>query len=128
MDRAGLSPKELTNKQVYDCDGELLGTIREVTYEPGHGVETIDVEVDPETPGVARVGPYVELVPDEVERVGAGEVGLATRIEEIVSRSRPTETELTEEEATIGVTLLDEPAEDEAWEGDDWTPDWADEA
>lgn len=120
MDRARLSPTELTNKEVRDADGELIGVVREVTYEPGAGVETFGVEVDPDSPTVADVGPYVEMIPDEVEHVGVGEVLVSSRLEEVVRRSAParTRTELTDADDTIGITLLDEEPVDDAWAED----------
>lgn len=117
MERARLSPTELTNKEVRDADGTVIGIVREVTYEPGKGVETFDVEVDPETPRVADVGPYVEMIPDEVARVDAGQVLVSSRLEDVLERSAPspTRTELTDPDATIGIALLDEDPVDDAW-------------
>lgn len=120
MDRARLSPTELTNKEVRDADGELVGVVREVTYEPGIGVETFDVEVDQDSPMVAEVGPYVEMIPDEVEHVGVGEVLVSSRFEEILDRSTPSSnrTELTDPDDTIGITLVDEDPVDDEWAED----------
>lgn len=120
MDRARLSPTELTNKEVRDADGELIGIVREVTYEPGKGVETFDVEVDPEMPRVAEIGPYLQMIPDEVEHVGVGEVLVSSRFDEVVKRSgaSPTRTELTDPDATIGISLIDEDPVDDEWAED----------
>lgn len=154
MERTSLDPKDLENKPVLDRTGRLLGRVRRIDFDPDHpdrGVDGFDVEVDEGTRAhYAEVGPYVELIPDEVTRVGVGEVVVSSDLEEILGRAADRATGHLGDRRpagpaegpgadvgqaqrldlgpdapdTVDVELLGEPAEDPEWGDDDWEPDW----